>query len=145
MRYRTTVLLHGRNTGIPVPDDVVEALGQGKRPPVVVTIGAFSYRTTIASRDGAFIVPLSSAHRATSGIEGGDDVDVDIEVDTRPRIVEPPTDLARRLDADPVAAAAWDALAPSHRKAHVEAIESAKAPETRARRLDAALSKLRGG
>ena len=144
MRYRTTVLLHGRNTGIPVPDDVVEALGAGKRPPVVLTIGSYDYRTTVASRDGTFIVPLSSAHREASGIAGGDEIEVEIAVDTEPRTVEPPADLAEALTANPAAAAAWERLAPSHRKAHVEALESAKAPETRARRLEAALRTLSG-
>ncbi len=145
MRYRTTVLLHGRNTGIPVPDDVVEALGAGRRPPVVLTIGPYSYRTTIGSRDGAFIVPLSSAHREASGIAGGDEIEVDVEVDTAPRTIEPPSDLAEALATNPAAGAAWEVLAPSHRKAHVEALESAKTAETRARRLDAALRRLSGG
>ncbi len=142
MRYRTTVLLDGRNTGVPVPDEVVTALGQGKRPPVVLTIGTYSYRTTVATRDGAFIVPLSSAHRNASGIGGGDEIEVDIELDTAPRVVDPPADLAVALDGE--ATAAWERLAPSHRRAHVEAIEAAKTPETRARRVEAALRKLRG-
>ena len=144
MRYRTTVLLHGRNTGIPVPDDVVEKLGAGKRPPVVLTIGTYRYRTTLASRDGGFLVPLSSAHREASGVDGGDEIEVEIAIDTASRTIEPPADLAACLAEDPAAASAWESLAPSHRKAHVEALESAKAPETRARRLEATLRKLSG-
>lgn len=145
MRYRTTIALLGINTGIPVPDDVVEALGQGRKPPVVVTVGGHTYRTTVASRGGQYLLSLSAANRAAAGVAGGDQVDVDIELDTAPREVEVPADLAAALASDPAARAAWDRLTYSHRQRHVLAVEGAKAAETRARRVDGVLGALRAG
>jgi len=145
MRYRTTIALLGTNTGIPVPDEVVEALGQGRKPPVVVTLGGHTYRTTVASRAGRYLLSLSAANRAAAGVCGGDEVDVDIELDTTPREVEVPADLAAALAADPAAQAGWDRLAYSHRQRHVLAVEGAKAAETRARRVDGVLRALTGG
>ncbi|HQY32452.1 YdeI/OmpD-associated family protein [Actinotalea sp.] len=145
MRYRTTIALVGTNTGIPVPDDVVAALGQGRKPPVVVTVGGHTYRTTVASRGGQYLLSLSAANRAAAGVAGGDEVDVDIELDTAPREVEVPDDLAGALAADPAARAAWDRLAYSHRQRHVLAVEGAKAAETRARRVEGVLRALTEG
>ena len=145
MRYRTTIALVGTNTGIPVPDDVVAALGQGRKPPVVVTVGGHTYRTTVASRGGQYLLSLSAANRAAAGVAGGDEVDVDIELDTAPRELEVPADLAGALAADPAARAAWDRLAYSHRQRHVLAVEGAKAAETRARRVEGVLRALTEG
>ena len=145
MRYRTTIALVGTNTGIPVPDDVVAALGQGRKPPVVVTVGGHTYRTTVASRGGQYLLSLSAANRTAAGVAGGDEVDVDIELDTAPRELEVPADLAGALAADPAARAAWDRLAYSHRQRHVLAVEGAKAAETRARRVEGVLRALTEG
>lgn len=137
MRFRSVVELGGKlATGIPVPDDVVEALGAGKRPPVRVTVGGHAYRTTVAPMGGRFFVPLSAANRESAGVAAGDEVDVTIELDTAPRTVDVPADLAAALDADPAARRAFDALSYSHQRAHVESVEGAKAPETRQRRID---------
>lgn len=145
MRFETTMFLSGNNTGIEVPPEVVESFDAGKRPPVVVTVNGFEYRSTIAPMGGRFLIPFSSDKRAATGIRGGDPIVVDLELDTAPRTVDVPDDLAAALDAAPGAREAWDRLAPSHRKAHVIAIEGAKAAETRQRRIAKAIEALTAG
>ncbi len=110
---------------------------------MTVTIGDYSFRTTLATLDGEPIFPLSSEHRAASGLAAGDPVEVTLELDLAPRTVEVPDDLAAALDAASLRPA-FDALAPSHRKAHVTSVEGTKNPETRARRVAAVIEKLRG-
>jgi hypothetical protein len=144
MRFSTTLFQSGNNTGIEVPPELVERLGAGKRPPVLVTVNGFRYPSTIASMGGRFLIPFSSDKRAATGLAGGDAIEVELELDAAPRVIEPTPDLAEALAANPDAAAAWERLAPSHRKAHVTAIEGAKAAETRARRVAAAVEKLAG-
>ena len=144
MRFETTMFLSGNNTGIEVPPEVVESFGAGKRPPVVVTVNGFEYRSTIAPMGGLFLIPFSSDKRAATGIRGGDPIVVDLELDTAPRTVDVPDDLAAALDATPGAREAWDRLSPSHKKAHVTAIEGAKAAETRQRRIAKAIEALTG-
>lgn len=139
MRFETELFLDGNNTGIEVPPEVVEDLGAGKRPPVVVVVNGFEYRSTIASMGGRFLIPFSSDKRAATGLEGGDAIVVDLELDTAPRTVELPADLAAALDAAG-ARDGFDRLAPSAQKAHVTSIEAAKAPDTRRRRIDKAVS-----
>ncbi len=145
MKYQTTLLQTGNNTGIEVPPELVEELGGGKRAAVKVTVNGYAYPSTIASMGGKFLIPFSSDKRAATGIAGGDPIEVELVLDTEPRIIEPTPDLAEALAANPAAAAAWEKLAPSHRKAHVTAIEGAKAAETRARRVAAAVEKLAAG
>ncbi|RZS64619.1 uncharacterized protein DUF1905 [Agromyces ramosus] len=145
MRFETTMFLSGNNTGIEVPPEVVESFDAGKRPPVVVTVNGFEYRSTIAPMGGRFLIPFSSDKRAATGIQGGDPIVVDLELDTAPRTVDVPGDLAAALDAAPGAREAWNRLAPSHRKAHVTAIEGAKAAETRQRRIAKAIEALTAG
>ena len=138
------MFLSGNNTGIEVPPDVIEALGAGRKPAVTVTVNGYEYRSTVAVMGGRHLIPFSSDKRAATGIQGGDPIVVDVEVDTAPRTVEVPDDLAAALEATPGARAAFDALSPSARKAHVTNVESAKAPETRQRRVDAIVAKLAG-
>ena len=145
MRFETTMSLSGNNTGIEVPPEVVESFGAGKRPPVVVTVNGYEYRSTIAPMGGLFLIPFSSDKRAATGIRGGDPIVVDLELDTAPRTVDVPDDLAIALDATPGAREAWELLSPSHKKAHVTAIEGAKAAETRQRRIAKAIEALTGG
>src|ERR1700712_2094916 len=117
MRFRSVVELGGKTaTGIEVPDEVVAALGSGRRPSVRVTVGGHTYRTTVASMGGRFLVPLSAENRSAAGAAAGDEVEVEIEVDDAPREVEIPADLAAALDGDPQARAFFDRLAFSHRK-----------------------------
>jgi len=144
MRFETTMRQTGNNTGIEVPAEVVEALGAGRKPAVVVTVNGYEYRSTVAVMGGRYLIPFSSDKRAATGIAGGDAITVELEVDTSPRTVELPADFAAALDATPGAREAYERLAPSHKKAHVTAIEGAKAADTRRRRIDAAVAKITG-
>ena len=125
--------------GIVVPEKVVEGFGQGKRPKVTVTLNGYTYRSTVAVMGGKFMLPLAKEHRAKSGVKDGQKVEVTLELDTAPREVEVPKDLAAALKKAGVRAA-FDKLAFTHRKEHVRAIEEAKAPETRARRIEKAVA-----
>lgn len=145
MKFQTTLFQAGNNTGIEVPPELLEQLGGGKRPAVSVTVNGFGYPSTIASMGGRYLIPFSSDKRAATGLSGGDPIEVELVLDTAPRIIEPTADLAEALAANPDAAAAWERLSPSARKAHVTAIEGAKAPETRARRVAGAVEKLAAG
>jgi hypothetical protein len=122
-----------RATGLPVPDEAVAALGSSRKPAVTVTISEYSYRGMISSMHGGYILPLSSAHRDASGLSAGDDVMVTLELDESPREIEVPADLDMALSEK--ARTAFDALSASRRGAFVQQVESAKAAETRARRV----------
>ncbi|SDF67783.1 protein of unknown function [Blastococcus aurantiacus] len=144
MEFRTTVTLGGKTaTGLQVPDEVVTALGAGKRPPVVVSAGGHTYRSTIAPMGGAFWIPLAAEHRKAAGLTAGDEVDVVVELDTAPREVTLPEDLDAAFD-DGVRAF-FEGLAPSHRKEWVRWVEEAKKPETRAARIEKTVESLRAG
>jgi hypothetical protein len=146
MRFRATIQLAGKTaTGIEVPEEVVESLRAGKKPPVRVTIGGNSYRTTVAPRGDRYLVGVSAENRAHLGVAAGDDVDVDIELDTEPREVTVPNDLADALAADANAGTFFDSLTYSQKRWYVEPIEQAKKPETRERRIAKALDMLRRG
>lgn len=132
----------GTTTGFRVPDEVVAALGGGNRPKVVATVNGHSWRTSIARMGGEFWLGVSAENRAASGVAADDELDLEIELDTAPRTVEVPPDLAEALAAVPAAKASWDALPYSHQRRHVEAIAAAKAPETRARRIATAIAML---
>jgi hypothetical protein len=139
--FRTTIWQSGNNTGIPVPDDVVAKLGAGKRPLVVVGLGGHRYRSAVASMGGTAMIPLSAANRLAAGVQGGDEVEVAIRLDLEPRTVPLPPDLRAAL----VDAGALDAFldaAPSRQKEDVRQVESAKAPETRVRRITKIVAKL---
>jgi len=145
-KFRTVVELGGKTaTGFPVPDAVVEGLGAGKRPAVKITVGKHTYRTTVFPRGGRFMIPLSAEHRTAAGVTAGDEVDVTIELDSEPRVVTVPPDLAAALDAVPKARKRFDASSFSHRKEWVRSVEDAKKPETRQRRIEQAVSTLREG
>ena len=144
MQFRTTVVLGGRTaTGLQVPDDVVAALGGGKRPPVVATVGGYSYRTTVAPMGGAFWIPLAAEHREAAGVAAGDEVDVVVELDVAPREVTLPDDLAAAFDDE--VRARFDALAFTHRKEWVRWVDEAKKPETRRTRIERTVEALREG
>ena len=146
MKFRATVELGGKTaTGIEVPEDVVASLGSGRRPPVTVTVGGHSYRTTVARMGGRFLIPLSAENRTAAGVAAGDLVDVDIEPDSAPREVEVPADLAEALARDDAARAAFDGLSFTHRKEWVRWVEEAKKAETRETRLAKTVESLRAG
>ena len=146
MNFRTTVLQAGKTaTGLQVPDELVSALGSGKRPKVVVTVAGYRYRTTVAPMGGRYLVPLSAEHRSAAGVAAGDEVEVDIELDQAPREVELPEDLAAALGRDAQASGYFDGLSYTHRKEWVRWICEAKKPETRQARLDKTMAALRAG
>jgi hypothetical protein len=146
MLFHATLILNGKTaTGIQVPDAVVEQLGAGKRPPVRVTIGSYTYRTTVAPMGGQFWIPVSAENRAGAGINAGDELDVEIGIDTEPREVAVPEDLRAALDADPAAKQAFEKLSYSNKRLHVLSVEDAKTPETRQRRVEKVITTLRGG
>jgi len=145
MQFRSTLELGGRTaTGLEVPAEVVDSLGQGKRPAVRVVINGYTYRSTVASMGGRYLLPVSAEVRAAAGVAAGDELDVSIELDTEPRTVEVPADLAAALAEDPAAGDAFARLSYSHQRAHVLSIEGAKKPETRQRRIAETVRRLRG-
>ncbi len=144
MRFRATLELAGRTaTGFPVPAEVVAGLGSGKRPAVRVTIGHHTYRSSVATMGGRFMVGVSAKNRAAAGVSAGDEVEIDLVLDTEPRTVSVPVDLAEALDADAAARASFDALSYSNRSRHVLSVEGAKTAETRQRRIAKAVATLR--
>jgi hypothetical protein len=144
MRFRSTVELGGKTaTGIPIPDEIIDALGAGKRPPVTITVNGHSYRTTAVRMGGQYFVPLSAENRAAAGVAAGEDIEVDIEPDDAPREVTLPEDLDAALDDE--ARTAYDALSYTHRKEWVRWVEEAKRPETRATRIEKTVAGLRAG
>jgi hypothetical protein len=144
MRFHTIIELGGKTaTGMRVPDEVVEALGAGKRPAVAVTINGYTYRSTIAPMGGVFMIPVSAAVREAAGVAAGDEVAVDLELDTAPREIEIPPDFQAALDADPEAKSVFERLSYSNKRQHTLSIEGAKSAETRQRRIEKAIGTLR--
>lgn len=145
MKFTTTIIGEGNKAGIEVPEDVVTALGAGKRPPVVVTINGMSYRSSIAVMGGQTLVGVSAANRELTGVAAGDTVEVDVELDTQPRVVDVPDDLAAALAAEPAAAEFYRTLNYSAQRRYVEPIGLAKTAETRARRIAKVVEDLKAG
>lgn len=143
--FRTTLWPGGgNNVGIVVPEDIVLSFGRGKRVPVTVTIdGGYTYRNTISSMGGRFMISFNSQTRAATGRGAGDEVEVTLEVDDAPRTVEIPEALAQVFETDPKAAETWAGLSYSKQRAHADSIEGAKTEETRQRRVDKVLAQLR--
>ena len=140
--FHTTILQTGKNTaGIQVPEEVMEKLGAGKRPLVRVTINKYMYRSAVAVMGGKYMISFNPDHRKASGVQGGDETDVTLEVDLEPRTVEIPKDLKAALVAAN-ALAAFEKSAPSMKKEYVRQVEEAKAQETRERRINKIVEKL---
>jgi hypothetical protein len=111
MRFRATLETEGKTaTGINVPAEVVDALGGGRRPRVAVTINGHTYRSSVAVLGGRYMLGVSAENRAAAGVEGGDTVDVELELDTAPREVTVPPDFAEALAAAPAARTTFDGL-----------------------------------
>lgn len=146
MRFHAVIQLNNKTaTGIAVPPDVLESLGAGKRPAVRVTINGHTYRTTVGSVDGQAMLPVSAEVRQGAGVAAGDEVEVEIELDTAPREVTVPPDFAAALDQDPAARRFFDGLSYSNKRRFTLPIEEAKSAETRERRIAKAVSQLREG
>ena len=141
--FDTIARLDGKTSvGIPVPESVVESLGAGKRVPITVTINDYTYRSSVAPYRGEYMIALSAENRVAAGVEPNGAITVTIEVDAAPRVVEVPADLQAALDSSPAAQAAFTALSYSNQRGHVQNIDSAKAADTRARRIDSIVAKL---
>lgn len=146
MKFSATIEQSGKTaTGIRIPDEVMAALGAGKRPAVRVTIGAHTYRSTVASVGGASMVGVSAENRAAAGVAGGDVVEVEVELDTDPRTVTVPPDFAEALDRVRAARQTFNRLSFSNQQWHVLSIEGAKTDETRQRRIAKSVEALRDG
>lgn len=144
MRFQTTIELGGKTaTGFEVPEDVVTELGSGKRPPVNVTIGDHTYRSTVAPMGGVFMVPLSAENREKAGVAAGDEIDVELTLYTEPRGITVPDDFAAALAADDTARTFFEGLSYSQKRWFVHNVESAKKAETRERRVVAMVERLR--
>jgi Bacteriocin-protection, YdeI or OmpD-Associated/Domain of unknown function (DUF1905) len=145
-KFTTTLLLHGKTaTGMEVPPEVVESLGSGKKPPVRVTIGDHTYRSTIAPRKDRFLLGVSAENRALAGVEAGDEVEVEVELDTEPRAIAMPPDLAEALEVDESAKEFYESLTPTQQGYYATWVESAKKAETRESRVAKSIEKLRAG
>ena len=135
MKFRATVIASGNATAVEVPDEVLATLGPEGRPPIVIAINGATWRSRIARMRGQVLIGISAANREAAGIAEGEEVEVDVVLDTAPRTVEEPDDLRTALDAAPAARAAFDALAFGLKGKHVRDIESAKSAEVRSRRI----------
>lgn len=145
MKFKTTILQAGNNTGIVVPETIIEKLNAGKKPAVVVTLNKYTYRSTVAVMGGQFLIPLSAEHRKNAKVSGGDQLEIMLELDTEPRMVELPDDLKKALDKNASAKKNYDALAPSKKKAVVLSITDAKTEETRLKRIEKTMVSLTAG
>ena len=146
MRFKTTLDSAGKNAaGFRVPREIVEALGKGKRPPVVVTINGYSYRNTVAVYGDEFLIGVAQEHRAPAGVTPGDEMEVDLELDTAPREVDIPGDFAAALEESPEAKRFFDSLSYSNKRRITLSIDGAKSAETRQRRIDTSIERLREG
>lgn len=142
--FKTNIKQVGNNTGIEVPPENIAELGAGKKPAVKVTVSGYSYNNTVAVMGGKYMISFSSAHRAASGLKGGDPVEVTLELETTPRTIEVPEDLKSAL-AKADLEATFEKQAPSKRKEFVRQVEEAKTQETRERRIAKIVEQLGAG
>jgi len=142
MKFKTKIAQFGNNTGIVVPEKIVEGFGVCKKPPVVITLNKYTYRSTVAVMGGQYLVSLSSENRKNAKVEGGDEVEITITLDLEPRTVELPADLKKALDKNKVAKSNYEKLSYSKKKAMVLSIAEAKTEETKLKRIDKVISSL---
>ncbi len=144
--FHTRIVLGGKTaTGFEIPENIVAALGSGKRPAVRVTVNGHTYRSTVAVMGGAHMLPLSAENREAAGVAAGDEVEVEVVLDTEPREVAVPDDLATALAADRAAKEFFDGLSYSNKRGFVQQIDGAKTPDTRQRRIAKAIAALHAG
>ncbi|HKS42564.1 MAG TPA: YdeI/OmpD-associated family protein [Blastocatellia bacterium] len=130
-------------TAIAIPFDVEKAYGSRGRVPVRGTLNGFAFRSSVFPMGGGcHWLVVNRDMREGAKIKAGETISVMMERDDEPRVITPPKDLARALAANKVALAAWDKLSYTHRKEYAKAIEEAKKPETRARRIEKAIAAL---
>jgi antitoxin component of MazEF toxin-antitoxin module len=142
IKFKTTILQFGNNTGIEVPENILEDLGAGKKPLVVVTLNNYTYRSAVAKMGDKYLISLSAENRKNAHVKGGDELEIKIELDTAPRTVDVPLELQNALGKNKTAKANFEKLAPSKKKALVLSVSEAKTEETRLRRIEKALQSL---
>jgi hypothetical protein len=140
--FTATIVRDGSMCFIPLGFDPRSVFGR-LRAPVRVTLNGYTYRSTIAAMGGPPCIPLRKSHREAAGLNGGETLEIRLDLDTDPREIEPPADFVKALKGAPRAWERWQALSYSHQREHVEAIEEAKKPETRARRIENSVRTLR--
>ena len=145
VEFDTTVKAVGNNTGIVVPDDAIDRLAAGRRPPVVVNVNGYEYRSTVAVMGGQHMIGVSAAVRRDTGLKGGDPIHVVLTLADTPRAVDMPDDFAAALRADQEAGAFFATLPNSLQRYHADNVNAAKTIETRQRRIDSAISLFREG
>lgn len=139
VRFSTTVAVSGNNTGIVVPPELIQELGAGARPPVLVEVNGYSYRTTVGVMKGTHMVGISAAIRKTTGLAGGDPIEVSLTLADTPREVDVPPDLQQALTAAGTQEF-FGSLSNSVQRFHIDSINGAKTPETRQRRIDRSIT-----
>jgi hypothetical protein len=143
MVFKGTVRRAGSAGYIELPFDPKDVFGK-VRAPVKVTLNGYTFRTTIAAMGGPPCIGIRTSYREAAGLEGGEKVEVLVALDDEPRVVTPPADLVKALKAAPPAWDRWGELSFTHQREHAEAVEGAKKPETRARRIANAVAMVRG-
>lgn len=143
MKFKTTILQTGNNTGIEVTEAILHKLGGGKKPLVTVTINAYTYRSAVGKMGEKYLISLSAENRKKANVQGGDTIEVDVELDTQPRTVDVPEDLQKALDKNQTAKTNFEKLAPSKKKAIVLSIIDAKTEETKMRRIEKTIESLK--
>src|SRR3954466_10436932 len=112
LSFSATLVPRGPAAAVVLDDEQVAAVGEGaKRFPVVATVNGHAWRTSVVRMGGEFLVGLNREVREAAGVQAGDEVDVELALDTAPREVEVPEALAAALDGDREAQAAFDRLA----------------------------------
>ena len=140
----TSTLRGGGGTLVLVPPDVAAKLGLKGMPKIQAVIAGQPYRGSLMPMgDGTYCLGVLKSIQQAAGVELGDTVDVLLELDTNPRVVEPPADLARAMARDKKMTANWESLSFTNKKEMALSLEEAKKPVTRERRLAAAITKLR--
>ena len=134
--FDTTLSSFGNNTGIEVPEVLVQQLGSGKKPAVAVEMNGYSYRSTVGVMSGKYLIPVSAAIRKATGLAGGDAIHVVLTLAAEPRTVDMPDDFAAALAAQPAAKAFFDGLSNSLQRYHVDNVAGAKSADTRQRRIE---------
>ena len=142
MKFKTKIVQTGNNTGIEVSEQILEQLGGGKKPLVVVKVNEYTYRSAVGKMGDRFMISLSAENRKNASVKGGDLVDIDIELDNTPRTIEIPDDFQTLLDLNLTARENFDKLAPSKKKAMVLSITDIKTEETRNIRIKKAIESL---
>lgn len=146
MKFTGPLILSGKtSTGIRVSEEIVQALGKSRKPPVKVTVNGHTWRSSIAFMRGEFWLGISAENREAAGVKAGDEIEVEVEPDTEPRELEIPADVAEALEREPEAKRYFETLSYSNKRRHIMAIDAAKAAETRQRRIDKSVAMFREG